>query len=202
VIIERRIGSQTVRADCSQAYARAAADVLNTFEKLAHTGTPLGSDTEIRFGWTLLRLTAEDNSLLITEPDFVNWPEQRWSRAIDTSLEVLAAQVRLLHRLDVDGQDAYYDQFVISAPGALAQSRVFLRREGSISAEDSGWLLGSVEDPEALGRESNLERIVIASLVQRRPALLQALALPPGFIVVFSGDSIEQIFDAGGRPLM
>lgn len=199
MIIERKIQSQTVRADCSQSYARAAENVLDAFEKLAHSGTSLLTGTELRFGWTLLRLVNDDYGLLITEPDFVNWPQESWSRTIDTSLEVLLAQVRLLHRVNVEGEDAYFDQCIIAAPGALAQSKVFLRREGSISAKDSGWLLGSVEDPEALARDTELECIVTASLIQRRPALLQALTLPPGFLVVFSSDSIEQIFDAGGR---
>lgn len=199
MIIERRIGSQNVRADCSHVYARAAENVLDEFEKLASSGTPLDSGTEIRFGWTILHLIDDDNCLLITEPDFVKWPQRVWSRTIDTSLNVLVTQVRLLHRLNVDGEDAYFDQFIIAAHGVLTQQRIFLRRESSISTEDSGWLLASVEDPEALACAVDLERIAIASLVQLRPSLLQVLVLPPGFIVVFSDDSIEQIFDAGGR---
>lgn len=199
MIIERKVGSQIVRADCSQAYARAANSVLNEFEKLAGSGKPLKAGTKIRFGWTLLHLIDYDTSLLITEPDFVNWPQEGWSRTIDTSLEVLTAQVSLLHRLDVDTEDAYFDQFMITTSGGPLQPRIFMRRESSISSEDSGWLLGSVEDPEALARESGLERIAIASLVSVRRSLLQAITLPPGFIVTYSGDSIEQIFDAGGR---
>ena len=188
-----------MRTDCGPTYARAANNVLNEFEKLARLGTPLGSGAQIRFGWTLLSLIDDDDSLLITEPDFENWPQPGWSRTIDNSLEVLAAQVRLLHRLEIDGEDVFFDQFVIAAPGTLAQPRIFLHREGSISAEDSGWLLGNTEDPEALARDARLEHIAIANLIGLRRSLLQALTLPRGFIVVFSGDSIEQIFDAGGR---
>jgi len=198
--IERTIGSRTVRVECSQIYARAAEDVLSAFEKLPVAGTALRSGTRMRFGWTLFCL-AEDNvnGLLITEPDFEYWPEQRWSRRIDTSLRILTEQVRLLHRLDVDGEDTFFDQLLVAAPGALSQPKVFLRRGDSISPEDSGWLLAAVDDPEALAREPDLERILSASLVRSRPALLQVLTLPRGFIVVFSGDSIEQILDAGGR---
>ncbi len=112
---------------------------------------------------------------------------------------MLTAQVRVLHRLDVDGEDAYFDQFVIAAPGTLSQPKIFLRHGESISAEDSGWLLGSVEDPEALARETALERVAIASFVRLRPALLQAFTLPRDFVVMFSGDAIEQVFDAAGR---
>ena len=198
MIVERRVASQNVRAACAQAHARAAENVLDTFEKLAQSGKELRAGTQIRFGWTLFRLTDEANGLLVSEPDFAAWPEERWVSTIDKSLEVLAAQVRLLHRLDVDGEDAFFDQFVITAPGSVSQPKVFLRRDASISSEDSGWVLGGVEDPEALTRD-DLERIAIANFVQLRPPFLQALSLPVGFIVQFSEDSIEQIFDAGGR---
>jgi hypothetical protein len=198
MIFESRIGSQVVRADCAGIYARAAKNVLYEFEKLACSGIPLRSRTKMRFGWTLLRLKNDDGCLLITEPDFAIWPAQGWSRTIDTSLEVLTAQVHLLRRLNVDGEDASFDQFIIAAPGALSQPEIFLRRDSSISAEDSGWVLGSVEDPEALTCETRLERIAIANLVQLRRPLLQVLTLPPGFMVVFSANVVKQIFDPGG----
>jgi len=41
--------------------------------------------------------------------------------------------------------------------------------------------------------------VLIAGLVARRPALLQAVTLPTGFIVLFSGDALEKVFDAAGR---
>jgi hypothetical protein len=41
-----------------------------------------------------------------------------------------------------------------------------------------------------------------ASLVDRRPTLLQALVLPPGFVAIFSGEVFEQILDSAGRPCL
>ena len=83
---------------------------------------------------------------------------------------------------------------MVASSGALAQPEIFLRRADTLTEEDSGWLLGTLEDPEALTRGEDLEGVWIASLVGRRRALLQALTLPAGYIVVFSGDSIEQVF--------
>lgn len=121
------------------------------------------------------------------------------SRLLLSSMSRRSVQPNRISVPDLSGEDAFFDQFVIAVQGAMSQPRIFLRRDSSISADDSGWLLASVENPEELADETRLESIAIASLVQRRPALLQALTLPRGFIVVFSGDSIEQIFDAGGR---
>lgn len=190
MIVEREIGTRRVFAECSPEHERRAANVLDVFERLAAPRPGM----QIRFGWSLLRLIEEDDALRVTEPDFAAWPEERWMPTIDTTLDVLAAQTGLLHRLDVDGEDVFFDQKLIAAPGALAQPEIFLRRGDTLSEEDSGWLLGTVEDPEALTRGEDLEGVWIASLAVRRRALLQALTLPEGFIVVFSGDSIEQIF--------
>jgi hypothetical protein len=207
MIIERDIGDMENRrifAECSEEHGRRAASVLDVFEKLAGSGSPLRPGFQIRFGWSLLRLeeeAEEENALRVTEPDFAAWPEERWVPTIDLTLEVLAAQTGLLHRLDVDSEDVFFDQKLVAAPGALAQPEIFLRRGDTLSEEDSGWLLGSVEDPEALTRGEGLESVLVASLVERRRALLQALTLPAGFIAIFSGDSIEQVLDAAGREL-
>jgi hypothetical protein len=200
VIVERQLQALRLRAECSEAYTRMAGSVLGTFERLAESGTQLRAGTRIRFGWSRLCLVEDgSDALRVTEPEFASWPEERWAPTLDITLAVLAAQTGLLHRLGVEGQDVGFDQLVIAAAGALAQPDVFLHRVGSSSAEDSGWLLGRMDDPEALTREDGLEPIAIASLVAGRRALLQALTLPLGFIIVFAGDCMAQIFDPAGR---
>ena len=199
MIVERDIQKYRVRAECAHGYARMAANVLDVFESLPASGVMLAPGTQIRFGWSLLRLSEEGDALRIMEPDFVRWPEQHWSPTIDITLKILLEQTHLLHRLGVDGMDIFFDQAIIAAPGALAQPNIFLRRTSSISSEDSGWMLATLDDPEALTRDDGLESVLIASLLVHRPALLQSLTLPTGFIVLFSGDVLEQVFDAAGQ---
>ena len=191
MIVRRSIGPRLLLAECSAEHERRAASVLETFERL---GPRPG--LQVRFGWSLLRLAEEGEALRVTEPDFAAWPEERWVPTIDVTLEVLAAQTALLREVGVDGEDAFFDQKVIAAPGALEESDIFLRRGDRLSEEDSGWLLGTLEDPEALTRGQGLEGVTIASLAGRRRALLQALALPAGFLVIFSGDSVVQVLRA------
>lgn len=188
-----------LRVDCSETHARMAANVLDVFEGYASSGKPLESGTRIRFGWSLMHLIEEGGALRVTEPAFDVWPDQRWNPNIDATLSVLAGQASLLHRLGVEGQDAYFDQFIIAAKGALSQPKVFLRRVPTRAPEDSGWLLGALDDPEALNRDDNLESVVIANLTVRRCELLKVTALPSGFIAIFSSESLEQILDSAGR---
>ncbi len=108
----------------------------------------------------------------------------------------------LLHRLEVDAEDAFFDQVVLAAPGSLSQSDVFLRRVSGLTPEDSGWLLGNLNDPESLNSAANLEAVPIAHLVAHRPALLEVLTLSTGFIAVFEDEILKQVFDAAGRSLL
>jgi hypothetical protein len=146
----------------------------------------------------MLRLIEDGDALRVTEPDFWAWPECQWSRSIDVTLDVTAAQVRLLAAVEAEGEDAWFDQALLAARGAMQEHAVFLRRVTSVSDEDSGWLLGPLQHPEALADGDRLERWDIASLVAGRGALLHALALPRGFIAIITGDSIEQVFDRVG----
>lgn len=200
MIVERKIQNQQVLAECVEGYARMAANVLDAFESLAASGTEMKPDTQIRFGWSTLRLAEDGEALRVTEPDFARWPAN-WSPTIDITLRVLGEQTCLLRRLGVDGEDAFFDQVIIAASGALAQTRIFMRRTSSMSPEDSGWLLASTDDPEALSRD-DIEPVLIASLVTARPELLQAITLPAGFVALFSGDSLEQVLDSTNRPLL
>ena len=199
MIAERRIQDRRLRAECSSVNAPAAGHVLDAFERLAASGATLQPGTQVRFGWSLLRLVEDGGALRVSEPDFARWPQQNWVATIDVTIELLATQTSLLQRLQVDGEDVLFDQLIVAARGALSQPRVFLRRVSSHSPEDSGWLLGAVDDPEALGHAA-LESVPIASLVGRRPALRQALVLPAGFVAIFSGEVLEQVLDSAGRP--
>jgi len=199
MLVERIIGERRLRAECSAANARRAGSVLDVFAKLAASGKALAPGTQIRFGWSLLHLVEDADGLRVAEPDFSRWPEPHWARTIDVTLDVLAAQTALLHRTGADGDDAWFDQNIIAAPGALGEREIFLRRGPTVSAEDSGWVLGALAAPEALAAERDLDAVLIAVLVARRPALLQVLALPAGFIAVFSGDDLQQVFDSAGR---
>jgi hypothetical protein len=198
VLIERTVVGRTVRAECAERNRRRAASAIGAFEPAAVAGD-VGPGTQIRFGWSMLRLIEDGDGLRVTEPDFWMWPEQQWSRSIDVTLDVTAAQVRLLAAVEADGEDAWFDQALVAARGAIQQRGVFLRRVTSVSEEDSGWLLGALNDPEALADDDRLERWEIASLVAARSTLLQVLTLPRGFVAIVVGDSIERVLDGAGN---
>jgi hypothetical protein len=198
MLIERTLGGCTLRAECAERNRDLAADAIAVFERVGD----IGPGKEIRFGFSLLRLARDGDSLRLTEPVFKSWPELRWRETIDVTLDVTAAQVRLLADVGVAGEDAWFDQLLLAAPGALAERELFLRRTSAVAEDDSGWLLGSLRDPEALADAAALEPMPIAQLVASRKSLVAALALPRDYVAIFVGNAVEQVLDANGNDVL
>jgi hypothetical protein len=197
MIVERQVKGHSLRAECRVGTRAQLTSVLDTFERVE--APQITAALEIRFGWSLLRLQQDGNALRVTEPDFDAWPHQQYNPTLDVTLRVVGEQANLLQRLGVAGEDTYFDQMVVTAPGALSAREVFLRRVEPISDADSGWLLGTTQDPEALTREVDLEAVPSAALVALYPALLAAMVLPRGFVAIFRDNLLTQVFDADGQ---
>jgi hypothetical protein len=198
MLIERTLGGHTVRAECSERNRDLAADSITAFQRVGD----IAPGKEIRFGFSLLRLAPHGDGLRLTEPIFESWPELHWRETIDVTLDVTAAQVRLLEAVGATGEDAWFDQLLLAAPGALMERELFLRRTSAVADDDSGWLLGALRDPEALADAAALEPVPIARLVASRWSLLAALALPRDYVAIFDGDAVEQVVDADGNELL
>jgi len=198
VIRERELDGVLVRVECDDARARQADDILDVVARLRKAEIVAG--TSFRFGWSRLRLISDGRALRVAEPNFATWPEDDWSPTVDITLDVLSLQIALLHRIGEKGTDVWLDQLLIAAPGALSATEVYVRRTPSSKPADSGWLLATLADPEALTRGDGLEAIAIATLVTRDRPLLQALTLPVGFTAIFDGACLTEVLDGAGRP--
>jgi hypothetical protein len=92
-----------------------------------------------------------------------------------------------------------WDDKVVLIAGCLAEAQVFLERVKTPAAGDSGWFIGLVE-PE-LGAPPRYEALPLSALIELRPPLLAACALPPGYLAVFSHDELVAVLDAAGTDL-
>jgi hypothetical protein len=202
MLIERTINNYKLQVVCEDDYAQMAENVLDVFEKLAVGGKVPVDGMQVRFGWSMLRLQGNEQVLQVTEPDFENWPAQNWNNNLNTTFSVLSAQTTLLHRLKIEGEDVYFDQAVILARNVLEQSDIFMRRTLTTLSGDSGWLVGSLNNPGELSDDSKIEALQIARLLTVKPELLTALILPVGYIAVFSDGELAQVMDSTGEELM
>jgi hypothetical protein len=60
---------------------------------------------------------------------------------------------------------------------------------------DSGWYIGPVDDPGGPPDSDELETRHLFQFLGARPSLLDIVALPEGYIVVFDGETIEAVLD-------
>jgi hypothetical protein len=195
----RMIANQPVRVVFSSGQAEMAQEVLKSLERFA-AQRPLLAGARMRFGWSLLTLgTDTQGGLLVCEPNFAGNPLTELRSSIATTLEVLAQQVRLMHRLEVQPAEVSFEQYLVVRLGALAETKVNLLRDEPTSADDSGWSITPDAGADRSEDEEDYEAVQVYQLLTLRPAALAALTLPPGYVVALNGNKISAIFDPQGN---
>lgn len=170
------------------------ADVVSSMER---QGTKLVEGTTIQVGWSILRLVKVNSNLELCEPDFSNDSYGYMSHDTSTTLRVINSQNQLLTRIRCLGVTARFDEKIILKKGCLEEARIYAERQNP-KLGDSGWFIGSVDGDDA--REtSDLEAIQLYQLLQLRPHILSAMALPIGWMVVWNGTDIEAVLDTENR---
>ncbi|EOO17047.1 hypothetical protein IGA_03228 [Bacillus cereus HuA3-9] len=79
---------------------------------------------------------------------------------------------------------------IVTAKNVLQLDEVYLQRASDCEKGDSGWYIGSVEETE-----DELEAFYAYQLLKIRPSIIQVLALPYEYLVVFEKGKIKAILD-------
>jgi hypothetical protein len=187
-------------AECSPDLQEQAATLLKLAAETDARGEGLGPGMVIEFGWAPLKLFAEVDDLVFSEPDYTGEVNETVP-SVDHTLRVLAGQTRLLNSLGVEGVAARYDQGIVLKRGALQLPRVYLLRRIPVSIDDSGWYIAPADDL-APPDQGDLDAVHVYELLGVRPALLSVMALPVDYLVIFDGDKIESAFDNRGAQLL
>ncbi|EEM83220.1 MULTISPECIES: immunity protein Imm33 domain-containing protein [Bacillus cereus group] len=77
------------------------------------------------------------------------------------------------------------------AKNVLQQEGLYLQRSSGCDKGDSGWYIGPINE-EVSGE---LETIYAYELLKMKPAIIQVLALPYNYLVVFEKDEIKSILN-------
>ena len=176
------------------------ADTIADFEA---RGRALGDGVAVDVGWTTFVLREQpDGSLRVCEPDYGADPFKAIRPEVTTSLTVLAGQIDLVRSLNLEAVPCRFDQKLVVRKGVLNEARLFANRQPP-SGDDSGWYLGPAFDGRAGEPPTvdDLESMRLSQLLQRRPTILYAMAVPPGYTVVWNGHNIEALADPQGRNL-
>jgi hypothetical protein len=195
MILTERIGTHTILIECADSNAEQARALLMKLRQLHSAGPPLRAGSKIQFGWSVLSLQQKtENTLRVVEPDF-DGDISATRPVVDVTLEVLKAQVGLLHSVREEGVDARYDQMIIATRNWLETPDLFLKRDLPQFPEDTGWFIGYLDDLEAARPPHETQALYVYELLILRPALMQLLALPPGYLAIVNGETIRAVLD-------
>jgi hypothetical protein len=197
---QRKIGKFNVVAVCANDLAAPAEALLDKIADIDRQ-EPIKDGTTIEFGWSFLTLRDLGDNMMIFEPYFDGNPFEDELPQVECTLRVLTQQIRLLNRLGVAGVTSHFQDKVVLEKGSLAAGRIYLERQKVRSPNDSGWYVGGVEKAENKITVDDLESVFVYQLLNSRPSVMAALALPFGFQVIFFGDDIEAVFDETGKDV-
>jgi hypothetical protein len=139
-------------------------------------------------------LQSFDGKLVLCEPDFDGNPFTDFRPSVSTTLEVLAAEKSLLDRAGCAPVTWRYDEKVVVRRGAFGESRIVAQRQPPKDG-DSGWYVASADERVGTPRPEELEALWAYQLLQVRPELLAAFALPAGWIAVWDGPTLVALTD-------
>ncbi|WP_437942620.1 immunity protein Imm33 domain-containing protein [Sorangium sp. So ce341] len=173
-------------------------DLLTKLAELDAKGPGLREGSTIAFGWAKLTLKDDVDELVVVEPDYSGDALHDTFGDVGDTLRVIANQLRVCKRVGATPQDTWYASRVLFKRGALDERCVYLERRSPRHEDDSGWYIGPAEGPAEQRRvvtADDLDSMYVYELHKRRRELLDAMALPVGYLAVFSDSAIVHVLD-------
>ena len=96
-----------------------------------------------------------------------------------------------MRKINVDGLTIKFSDKIILSKGVLELEKIYLQRNGDVEKGDSGWYIGPVEDKNT----TELHALYAYQLLKIKPEIIQVLALPNDYIVVFEGKEIKAVLN-------
>lgn len=171
--------------------------LLNTVKLIPNEQMQDGYKLEL--GFSIFTFIATTDGYQIVAPDYLNNPFQSTTDDLTLALWILFQQSTLIRKTGVDAVPTRFDDQVVVAQCALEQEVISLQRFPDLGPGASGWCVEAIEkEPDGQLQavsESEFEALYAYQLLQKRPSLIKALALPYNYLVVFDGDEIQEILN-------
>lgn len=147
----------------------------------------------------LLTLAEDPDGLRICEPKFSGDALHESNPTLDTTINAVVSQLKVLRLAGQRAEDVYFDQPILMAPDALTAKEIFALRGERTSEADSGWSIASVPAPGQGIDTSNLSALPIYRLAASHPGLLSVLTLPQGCLVRLHDGEVAEIDGPDGN---
>ncbi|KXY41883.1 hypothetical protein AT257_09330 [Bacillus cereus] len=189
--IVKNIGSKNIIATAEEHLSPQIEKLLYLLTKVEDN--KLVDGFSIQVGWSLFILSKCEDGYRIIVPDYTKNPFKDTTEDLTIALWVQLEQVHCLRQLNIEGEMIKFSDKIVTAKNVLQLDEVYLQRASDCEKGDSGWYIGPVEETEET--EDELEAFYAYQLLKIRPSIIQVLALPYEYLVVFEKDKIKAILD-------
>ena len=132
-------------------------------------------------GWAVYYLCEKElNTFQITTTDYAKNPFSHITEDLTLALWVQLEQTHFLRKIRVDGITVRFNDKILLEENIFDQQRFYLQRTGNTKLGNSGWYIGPIE-----GEYTKLCAIYAYELLKIRPEIIQVLALPYDYMVIF-----------------
>lgn len=146
----------------------------------------------IQVGWSVYYLhERETGNFILTSPDYSRNPFEDITEDLTLALWAQLEQGHFLRKINVDGLSIKFSDKIILCKGVLKLEKIYLQRNGNVEKGDSGWYIGPVEEDNT----TELYALYAYQLLKIKPEIIQVLALPNEYMVVFEGNKIKAVLN-------
>lgn len=146
----------------------------------------------IQVGWSVYYLhERETGNFILTSPDYSRNPFEDITEDLTLALWVQLEQGHFLRKLNIEGLSIKFSDKIILCKGVLELEKMYLQRTGGVEKGDSGWYIGPVEEDNT----TELYALYAYQLLKIKPEIIQVLALPNEYMVVFEGNEIKAVLN-------
>lgn len=146
----------------------------------------------LQVGWSIYYLhEREAENFILTSPDYTKNPFEDRTEDLTLALWVQLEQGHFLRKINVDGISIKFSDKIILSKDVLELEKIYLQRNGDVEKGDSGWYIGPVEDDNT----TEFYALYAYQLLKIRPAIIQVLALPNDYMVIFEGNEIKAVLN-------
>lgn len=183
--IIKNIGNKNIKAKVEEPLSFHVETLFNLLSKVEDK---LVDRFSIQIGWSVYSLYKYEDYYQIITQDYTKNPLKDTTEDLTIALWVQLEQSHCLRRLNTEGQLIKFNDKIVIAKNVLQQEEFYLQRSSGCDEGDSGWYIGPINE-EVSGELEAYE------LLKSKPTIIQVLALPYNYLVVFEKGKIKAILN-------
>lgn len=194
----KNIGNKVVVVQVEHELKMQVESLFNIFETIKREKWTDGFSIQI--GWSNFIVSIKGEEYYILSPDYSRNPFEDYTEDLTLALWVQLEQVHFLRKLNMgNGEDVSFSDKVVVAKNILEVDSIYLQRSGGAERGGSGWYIGPVNEEDDT---EELEAFYAYQLLKIRPSLIQVLALPYEYMVIFERDKVKAVLNERDEDIL